>query len=348
MTIEGGLMKKRIWTVVAGVASVAMLIAVPAAYAAYTSPKLEIFQTATGVTVRASLDPNDDATARVAINVPVGTQLTTTQAPGTALGAVEALVKALDLGGADLPLQGQLVVAAPGQVPAATQTACIGSTTPLATWVMVLTAAGQTLTVPTYLLPQPNAQLGPAFIVICLPPPDVPAGTSGRSTFGAKVYSAALTITGVFSPVTSGVWLASWVPYNPGIGTANVSGAVASPAAIAPGAVNLSARRSGRNGVGATLTGRVTQGGRGRSATVTVFGGSRASRLRSLGRARVAASGAFTFRARAGTFFRARAVGVAGAAPQVCTRLQPLVGAVPCVNPTINGFTAQSRVVRKR
>ena len=341
-------MKKRVWTVVAGVVSIAALMAVPAAYAAYTSPKLEVFQSGTGVSVKASLDPNDDATARVAISVPVGTQLTTTQAPGTALGSVEALVKALDLAGADLPLQGQLVVAAPGQVPAATQTACIGSTTPLATWVMVLTAAGQTLTVPTYLLPQPNAQLGPAFIVICLPPPDVPPGTPGRATFGAKVYSAALTINGVFSSVTTGVWLASWVPYNPGVGTANVAGAVVSPAAIAPGAVTLTARRSGKKGVGATLTGRVTQGGQGRTATVTILGGARAAGLRSLGRPRVSPGGTFAFKAKAGTFFRARAVAAPGAAGQVCTQVQPLIGTVPCVNPTANGFTALSKVVRKR
>ena len=50
--------------------------------------------------------PNDDPTARVAINAPAGTQLTTTQAPGTVLGPVRAIVKALDLAGADLPLEG--------------------------------------------------------------------------------------------------------------------------------------------------------------------------------------------------------------------------------------------------
>jgi hypothetical protein len=343
-------MKRRISTVVIGIAAMAALVAVPAAMAAYTSPKLEVFPITTGFTVKASLNPNDDATARVAITVPPGTQLTTTQAPGTVLGSVEALVKALDLAGADLPLQGQLVVAAPGQVPATTQAACLGSTAPIATWAMVLSAAGQTLTVPTYLVATTGAAtaLGPAFIVICLPPPDVPPGTPGRATFGAKVYSAALTINGVFSRVASGTWISSWVPYNPGVGTANTAGAVVSPAAIAPGAVTLSARRSGRRGVGATLTGRVTQGGQGRSATVTIFGSSRRTGLRAIGRARVAASGAFTFRARAGTFFRATAAAAAGAAPQVCSQLQPSLGTVPCVNPTANGFTAQSKVVRKR
>jgi hypothetical protein len=338
-------MKRRIWTISAGLAALAALIAVPAAMAAYTSAKLEVTRTATGVVVKASLDPNDDPTARVAINAPVGTQLTTSQAPGTVLGPVRAIVKALDLAGADLPLEGQLVVAAPGQIPGASQAACIGSTVPLATWLMVLTAAGQTLTVPTYLLTQPTAQLGPAFIAICLPPPDVPAGTPGRATFGAKVYSAELTINGVFSSVTSGAWISSWVPYNPGVGTANIAGAVVAPAAIAPGAVTLSAKTSGK---GATLTGRVTQGGQARAATVTIFGSSKATGLKSVGRARVAANGAFAFKAKIGTFFRARAVAAPGAAPAVCEQLRPLISTVPCVNPTANGFNVQSKVVRKK
>ena len=106
---------------------------------------------------------------------------------------------------------------------------------------MVLSAAGTALQVPTFLVPTSGAQaaLGPAYIGICLPPPDVPAGTPGRSTFGAKVYSAKLTINGVFSPVPLGAWIAFWTPYNPGIGTVNVAGTVASPAAMAPGAVAL-------------------------------------------------------------------------------------------------------------
>jgi len=28
--------------------------------------------------------------------------------------------------------------------------------------------------------------------------------------------------------------------------------------------------------------------------------------------------------------------------------VQPLIGATPCVNPTVNGFTAKSKVVRKK
>jgi hypothetical protein len=336
----------RIWTAAVGLAAVAAIIAVPAAFAAYMSPKLEVRQTSAATVVKSSLDPNDDPTASVRIFAPVGTQLTTTQAPGTVLGPVNAIVKALDLAGADLPLQGQLVVAAPGQVPGATQTACIGTAAPLATWVMVLSAAGQTLTVPTFLVPTSGTQaaLGPAYIQVCLPPPDLPIGTPGRATFGAKLYSAELTVGGVFGVVPTGAWVSFWTPYNPGAGTVNAAGTVASPAAIAPGAVTIAARRRAR---GATITGRVTQAGQARAATVTIFGGARAGSLRRLGRVQTRANGAYTFAARTGTFYRATAVGAPGAAAPLCTQLGPALG-VPCVNPTVNGFTVQTRVVRKR
>jgi hypothetical protein len=342
-------MKGRIGTVVVGLAAVAALIAVPAAMAAYTSPKLEITQTATGVVVKASLNPNDDPTAAVVIVPPTGTQLTTSQAPGTVLGPVNAIVKALDLAGADLPLEGQLVVAAPGQVPAATQTGCIGTATPIATWLMVLTAAGQTLTVPTYLVSTagtPYTAIGPAFIGICLPPPDVPAGTPGRATFGAKVYSAELTINGVFSRVALGAWVSAWVPYTPGAGKPNPAGIVVAPAAIAPGAVSISAKRSGN---GAVVSGAVTQAGQPRGgATVTVFGGSVKSKLTTRKRAKVSANGRFSVKFASGTFFRADAVATGALAPPLCTQLQRALGATPCVNATVNGFTAKSKVVKKK
>jgi hypothetical protein len=341
-------MKRRIGTIAAALTSVAVLIAVPSAFAAYTSAKLEIRQAGGVVTVKASLSPDDDPTASVRIYAPTGTQLTTTQAAGTVLGPVKAIVKALDLAGADLPLEGQLVVAAAGQVPAASQAACLGTVTPLATWVMVLTAAGQTLAVPTYLVATSGAQtaLGPGYIQICLPPPDVPAGTPGRATFGAKVYSAELAVTGVFSAVPLGAWVAFWTPYRPGVGQVNVAGTVASPAAIAPGAVTLAAKKSGP---GANVSGRVTQAGQARGGTsVTIFGGAKATGLKRLGKAKVAANGAYTFKAKKGTFFRATAVAASAASAPLCAALGPALAPIPCVNPTTNGFTAQSRTVRKR
>jgi hypothetical protein len=344
-------MKRRIWTVAAALVAVAAIVAVPSAYAAYTTAKLEVRTTATGAVVRATLSRDDDATAVVRIFAPTGASLTTTQAPGTVLGPVAAVVNALDLGGADLPVTGQLAVAPTGAVTPAQQAQCLQTTAPLATWVMTLGAAGQTLPpLPVYLVGTTGTQtaLGPAYIQVCLPPPDVPVGTPGRATFGAKLYRAELTINGVFSTVT-GTWISMWTPWRPGVGQVNAAGTIASPAVVANGAVIATARRAGRRGVGATVAGRVTQGGQPRAgAAVTILGGQRTNRLRRLGRVQTNASGAFSFRARSGLFFRANVVAPAGTAAAACTALTPAIAPVPCVNPTSNGFTAQSRVVRKR
>lgn len=344
-------MRRRTWTALAAFAVAAAVIAVPSALAAYTSPKLEVTQAGTATTIKASLSPDDDPTAAVGIVAPGGTQLTTIQAPGTVLGPVRAIVKALDLGGADLPLEGQLLVAAPGQVPAASQTACIGAVVPLATWVMVLTAAGQTLTVPAYLVATggATAALGPASIVVCLPPPDVPVGTPGRATFGAKLYSAELTVNGVFGTVPVGAWIAFWTPYVPAMGTVNAAGRVVSPAAVAAGAVTLAAKKQGKGGKAAVVSGRVTQAGQARgSATVTIFGSLKRTGLKRMGRVSVKANGTFSFRAKSGTFFRATAVAAPAAAAPLCAALAGALGPLPCVNPTTNGFTVSTKIVRKR
>jgi hypothetical protein len=200
----------------------------------------------------------------------------------------------------------------------------------------VLSAAGQQLSLPLFVTSTPVA------IAACLPHPST-------ATFGAKLIQAEFTITGVFSPTTLGAWISIWLPWNADGSAVNEAGTVASPAAIAPGAVTVAARRAGARGVGALVSGRVTQAGQPRGgASVQIFGGTTRSNVRRLGRVRANANGAFTFRARRGTFFRASAVAAAGAAPPLCTQLAPQISPIPCVNPTVNGFTAQSRIVRKR
>jgi hypothetical protein len=341
-------MKRRITTLVLGLACMAALVAVPSAFAAYASPKLQVTQAGNTTVIKSSVSPDDDATASVRIYAPTGTQLATNQAPGTAIGTVDALVRALDLAGADLPFKGQLLVAPPGAVDPAVQAACTGGVAPLATWILALTAAGQAVNVPAFVVPTSGAQtaLGPAYIQVCLAPPDVPAGTPGRAIFGAKLYSATLTVNGVFSAVPLGAWISFWTPYNPGVGTVNAAGTVAAPAAVAPGAVTIAAKRLG---LGALVAGRVTQAGQGRGgATVTVFGGTRAGKVKRLGSVKAKANGAFTFRARRGTFFKATVVAAPADAPPLCTQIGALLSPIPCVNPTVNGFTASSKVVKKK
>jgi hypothetical protein len=128
-------------------------------------------------------------------------------------------------------------------------------------------------------------------------------GTPSRVPFGAKLSSLELAFDGIFGTVSAGTsagafpphWIGGFSPYTPLVGKVNWTGTVGSPAATAPGVVTLTARRAG---AGANLVGRVTQSGAGRSATVTIVGGSASGKLRTLGSATVAANGAFTFKAK--------------------------------------------------
>jgi len=87
----------------------------------------------------------DEGPTRVGVVEPAPDRLdsaiTTTAAPGTKVGTAKAQVSALALGGALLPLAGDIVVAPPGAVTPASQTGCIGAATPQLTLLLVLQAA---------------------------------------------------------------------------------------------------------------------------------------------------------------------------------------------------------------
>ena len=340
-------MKKglRLGAAVAAVAATLVVVAV--ANAAYTSPKLQVTQAGARTVITASAAVTDDSTARVAIYLPSGATITTGQAPGTKIGTVAAQVSALALGGALLPLAGDILIAPPGAVAPATQAACTQGQTPTITWLLVLQAAGQTINLPAFILPTVGAEtaLGQGKIVFCLAPPDIPPA-SGGATFGAKFLSAKLTLNAVVQAVPAGVFLTFWTPWQAGNGQINAAGTVASPAAVAPGAVSITARRVG---LGAVVAGRVTQGGAARAgAKVAIWGGAKKTGLRKLGTATTKANGTFSLRTRAGTFFQARAAAGSATATSVCAAVTPGLGGVPCVNPTINAFARSSATIRKK
>lgn len=337
-------MKRRNRAGVVALAAIAMLALGGLASAAYTTPKLTVSYAGATTRIVASSAVGDDATAQAAIYVPTGTTVTTTAAPGTKVGSVAAQVSALALGGALLPLAGDIVVASPGAVPAASQQGCIQTATPSATLLLVLQAAGQTLNVPAYLIATSGAEaaLGPAKLVFCLPPPDVPADKGG-ATFGAKFLSADMSLNGVFGSVASGAWIAVWTPYNAGIGTPNLAGTVASPAEIAPGAVTLAGKKVKGKRV---LSGKLTQGRQGFVSRVQVWAKTGKTAFKPLKSVTTSAAGAFSFtvsKTSKATSFQARAVTAGGAAPAVCSSFTGLPA--PCVNPTISGFTASSKTV---
>ena len=329
------------------VASLFVLALAGNAFAAYGTPTLRVTQAGEKTTISVTQSGTDDPTAAVSIIFPLGTTLTTSQAPATVLGPVKALALALQLGGASLPLEGQLIVAAPGQVPAIQQTACIQSATPTATWIMRLTAAGQTLDVPMYVLPTTGfeAAVGPAKIQVCLHAPDLDASDPRVARFGAKLVTAELSISGVFNPL-AGSWLAVWTPYVPLQGVPNQGGSVASGAGLAPGSLTITATKSGP--VKTRLSGTIAQGGTGfGNARIEIWAGARRTALKKVATTSTRADGGYTFTyGRKAVFFRTRSVVAGRPSAPVCALFTGKLP-VPCVNPTVNGFLAVSPVVRR-
>ena len=151
-------MRNRTRTAVVALTALTALALAAAATAAYTSPKLSVAYAPGNVTrIVASASVDDDATARAAIVIPNGSSITTSAAPGTKVGTARAQVSALALGGALLPLAGDIVVAPAGAVNPATQALCTQGAAPQLTLLLVLQAAGQTINLPAYIVASSGA-----------------------------------------------------------------------------------------------------------------------------------------------------------------------------------------------
>ena len=292
---------RRLGTIL-GALGLALVMTGPASAA--LTPRLSASTSPAGSAVSYSQAATDDPVAKITYYVPSGFTALLAQPAGEVVGTVSATALAADLGNATLPLRGTIVAAdatttvsvAGQQVPlsvAATQ--CTGTATHGAFWILNLTASGQTLQVPAYVddvpLTVPLSDIANNTIQICLPPPDVPAGTPGRATFGAKLVSATF-ISEVFSvPPGSYTWRAVVTPYTPGRGTANPAGTVeAQSVDRTPQQVTI----AGRAVRGKVRTVRVT--GRVRAATSGVAGVRVQVLLgtRVLGRATTRAGGVWT------------------------------------------------------
>jgi hypothetical protein len=224
-------MKKTVRLALFTCAAIASLAFAGSAFASF-APKLVVSsptaQAAGGPTVIGVLASNaHDPTAKVSIYVPSAYQIAT-PALGK-LGDVTATAAAADLAGAVLPLTGELDAIAPTATTNGAAALC--GVTPTQTWDLHLTAAGQVLDIPLFVVAGAAPEVASGFtnkLVVCLPPPDVPAGTPGRAVFGAKLLSATFTSSAITQPTTAGDyrWTSLWTPYNPGKGTPNAAGSV--------------------------------------------------------------------------------------------------------------------------
>jgi hypothetical protein len=357
----------RKWTRVAvlGCVGALALVAAGQALAAY-APKLVVQMGDAGTTIKLSIPSTDDPTFRLTFYAPAGTGASLGASPGSTIGTLDAKASAAALGGATLPLTGSVQARAANgtylsngqQVPLATASMiCTQTTTHAAFWVLVLTAAGQTLEVPLFVDPISTAPLSAAVaysLTVCLPPSDIPV-SAGGAAFGAKVFEANFTVKGVFSPTTAGdnVWHLVATPYTPGKGTPNAAATVEAQSFVETGTVTLGvpARTLTKLSAAFRVSGTVkTSGVSDTTATVSLARGSTVTRVSVFAHPRVRA-GTYTarfairrLRQRAQTYF-IQAAATAAQRDLETTACKATFG-VPCIGATAGGFAAKSSMRR--
>lgn len=198
-----------------------------AAYNPDLGPFLTVEQTsykvgaATTVDFVVFSDPANEATAKMTLFSPAGYNATLGHTPGTVLGKAFALVKAGALGGAILPLAGDVVVGDPtnATLMGASQQ-CTGQAAPAGQeiWVLNTQLQGQAVQVPAFV-----NKVGPYLTQqICLPDPP-------NATFQAQLIEADYYVKGVFTNAgASGgyQWDGIFTPYTNGAAPANPAGTV--------------------------------------------------------------------------------------------------------------------------
>lgn len=317
-------------TLALAIGSCAALLTTSGALAAYGSPRLQATQSGNTVTIDVAQSSGDDATAMIRIISPIGTQILEPQPAGTAIGTASATFVATAAGNAEVAAEGRLAVVRAGPPAPAELAGCAVGERVEGIWSLSLTGGGVAVAVPVYLIVGGD-------LLVCLPDPSSLAQ-------GAKLIALTLTLSGPLRLPSAGAWISIWIPY--GSGGADLSRAVASPAVVGAGTIAFTARA---RGAGAVLVGHVRQAGAVRAdAKVRITGGPQPSSQRHLGTATTNRGGQFTFRAKSGTFFRATASVGRSSPPGICFVLEPLLRPIPCVNPTLNGFSVQSATVRKR
>jgi len=250
-------------------ASIVSLAVAGTAMAAFT-PRLTVNQATAGpgdTLIKIAIPKDDAATLKTTIYAPLGYTSTLNQPAGTQVGTVKATAQAKAISpDAILPLEGVIKADNPANyttIPASV--ACAGAAPHTAVFLLVLTAAGQTLTVPAYvdtITTGPEAAFASAKITICLPSPDIPVA-SGGATFGAKVLEASLLFPSVFTAPTGRgkyVWTSIFTPYNAGAGTPNPAGTVESRAIVnVPTQITIAAKVTNKKKRAIAVAGALTE-----------------------------------------------------------------------------------------
>ena len=346
-------MKKSIRLAVLTATSALALAAAGSAFAVYT-PTLAISPgnlTAGGAganTIKITSSAADDATAKITIYAPLGYTVNLSQAVGAKIGKVNAQIIAVALGGALLPLTGDIVVDDPAKYTAApASVGCAGAAAHSAVWLLNLSVAGQTLAVPVYVDKTTGAEATFASMKIqtCLSSPNATVAQGGNSV-GAKAVSIDFTFNGVLTnPAAAGdsTWRALFTPYVTGGIATNAAGTIESRSIVRlPAALTFGASKG-------KVSGKVTEGGKGLAGLrVTIWAGPSAKKLAKAGSVKTKSDGSFSYKAKKGTFYQAKAtLGTRGNTTAGCAGGSfPAFAPVPCATATIGGWTAASKVVK--
>jgi hypothetical protein len=307
-------------------------------------------------TIHISVPQSTDPIAAANIYVPSGYTLDLSKAAGANVGSVEATAFSRDTN-LTLPLSGTVTTDAPSSH-TSDSTACARTSPSAAVWILNLNVAGQTIALPVYVNPTAGAEqaLGAYKLSICLPPPDVPVGTPGRSANGAQVLDAKFTINGVFKTPSAGGalrWETLFTPYNPGKGTVNLAGTFEARAIVSlPVSLAFGVTYTKKTGT-YSLKGKLSEGGiPAAGLVVSILRGTSATKLAKVASATTKADGSWSVSGRVKpkktTYFKA----TTGAKERDFTAQgcqSPLPATVApggCVSATLPAWTATSVVVK--
>ena len=288
-----------------------------------------------------------------AVQIYTGTNLVNGGGPaGSQIGTVEATAFSRD-NNLTLPLTGTVTTDDPTKY-TAQSTQCAGVPTSFAVWLMNLSVAGNTLQIPIYVnhASAVEANIGGYKLSICLPPPDVPAGTPGRAFEGAQLLEAKLTLNKIFTaPTSSGLskWDALFTPYNPGQGTPNKTGTFEARAFVPlPVLLGLKATYVKKTNTW-RLKGSLIEGGQGVGGTTIHFArGTSKSKLSTKSSTRTSSGGSFStaghLKPKKTTYFQATAS--VGERDYTATGCQTPIAPAGCVSATLSPWSVKSAIVR--
>jgi hypothetical protein len=166
---------------------------------------------------------NDDPSAKLTLSAPAGYGVNLNKAPGTKVGSAIAIAQVAALGGAPVPLTGDVVVGNPADPSlAAASTRCTGSPANQAVLVLNLAIEGQ----PPTPFPVFANKVGPlATFQVCAPYPEI----SSSNPSGARILLLDATIRGIFTNATSAKgyeWTTLFTPYNTATKAPNPAGTI--------------------------------------------------------------------------------------------------------------------------